>query len=521
MQNDVRLALRSLRRAPGYAAAAIAALAIAIGANTALFSLISATLLRSLPYPRAEQLVLLHESSKLFDESSVSVPNFRDWRAQTTAQFSGMAAFRRDSFNLTGSGEPLHVSARMVSADFFSVLGSQPQLGRFFSEADDAAGAARTVVLGNSLWQKVFASDPRVIGQTVTLGGASYTVIGIAPRGFQFFSGQDLFVPLGLWSDDYKERGDHPGLAVVARLRPAVSMAEAQSALDAVAARLEREYPASNLGRGVRVKNLQAYQTQNYKLALFVLWGAVALVLLVAAANVANLALARAAARAPELAIRSALGAGRRRLVRELLTESVLLAVAGGMLGSLFAYWGLQAMLPLVPEALRRAPIRIDSAVLAFTLLLSVLTGLAFGVLPALRASQPDLDSLLREAHSTESRPRRRLRSTLVAAEIALSLMLLIGAGLLLRSFARLARIDLGFEPRGLLTLRVALPASRYPDGVSEARFVQQARERLSSIAGVEAVGVANAAPLLDDNDSDGWWIEGRDRPRPGEFVDA
>ncbi|HEY2030155.1 MAG TPA: ABC transporter permease [Myxococcales bacterium] len=521
MQNDVRLALRSLRRAPGYAAAVIAALAIAIGSNTALFSLISATLLRSLPYPHPERVVMVREQYKSFGESSVSVPNFRDWRAQTTGQFSGMAAFRRDSFNLTGSGEPIRVSARMVAADFFSVLGAEPQLGRFFGEADDAAGAPRTVVLGNWLWQKIFASDPRVVGQTITLSGDSYTVIGIAPPGFQFFSGQDLFVPLGLWSDQYKDRGDHPGLSVVARLKPAVTIEQAQAALDAVASRLEHQYPESNLGRGVRAKTLQAYQTESYRSALFVLWGAVALVLLIAAANVANLALARAAARAPELAVRAALGAGRRRLMRELLTESVLLAVAGGVLGVLFAFWGLDAMLPLVPEALRRAPIRIDSAVLAFTLLLSVATGLAFGALPALRASRPDLDCLLREAHSTESRPRRRLRSSLVVAEIALSLMLLIGAGLLLRSFEKLARIDLGFEPRGLLTLQVSLPASRYPDGAAEARFVQHIRERLSAIPGVQAVGVANAAPLLDDNDSDTWWIEGRERPRPGEYVDA
>jgi putative ABC transport system permease protein len=521
MLHDVRLALRSLRRAPAYATASIAALALAIGANTALFSLIEATLLRGSPYPHGEQVLFVREYMPSLGEFSVSLPNFRDWRAQTTAQFSGMAAFRRDSFNLTGSGDPARVGARVVSSDFFAILGARPQLGRFFTEADDAPGAPRTVVLSNGLWQRSFASDPRIVGQTVTLTGESYVVIGIAPAGFQFFSAQDLYVPLGLWADQYKDRDTHPGLSVVARMRPGITLAQAQAALSAVASRLEREYPNTNTGHSVRAQNLKAYQTEDFRTALFVLWGAVALVLLIAAANVANLALARAAARAPELAVRSALGAGRARLVREQLTESVVLAVTGGVLGILLAFWGLDAMLPLVPEALRRTEVGINGAVLSFTLVLSVLTGLAFGVLPAMRASRPDLDALLREAHATDSRARRRLRGTLVSAEIALSLMLLIGAGLLTRSFARLAHVELGFEPHGLLTFQLSLPANRYQTAASEVRFAQQLQERLQRIPGVRAAAIANSAPLLDDNSTGAWWIEGRERPKPGESLSA
>ncbi|HET9753123.1 MAG TPA: ABC transporter permease, partial [Myxococcales bacterium] len=465
---DFRLALRSLHRAPTYALAAIAALALAIGANTALFSLIEATLLRPYPYPQPERVLIVRESSKAFSASSVAYPNFVDWRAQTRDTFSAMAAFRRDSFNLTGSGEPERVAARQVTSDFFDALGVQPQLGRGFTAQDDSPGAPRTVMLGNALWQRRFASDPRVIGQALTLGGDSYTIVGILPPGFRFLAAQDVFVPLGLWADQFRSRDDHPGISVVARLRPGVSLARARAALDSVAERLEKEYPISNTGHRVRAMPIQEEQTQDFRSALFVLWGAVALVLLIAAANVANLALARAAARGPELAIRCALGAGRRRLMRELLTESVLLSLAGGALGVVLAFWGLDALLPYVPEALRRnADVRIDAGVLLFTLGLSVATGLAFGVLPALRASQPDLEAFLRDAHATDSRPRRRLRSALVVAEIALSLMLLIGAGLLLRSFARLARVDLGFQPHGLVALQLSLPAVRYRDGAA------------------------------------------------------
>ncbi|MCA1828965.1 MAG: ABC transporter permease, partial [Myxococcales bacterium] len=466
---DVRLALRSLRRAPTYALAAIAALALAIGANTALFSLIEATLLRPYPYPNPERVLIVRETSKNFEDSSVAYPNFRDWRAQTKDVFTGLAAFRRDSLNLTGAGDPERLAVREVASDFFDILGAKPQLGRTFVEEEDGPGAARTVVLSNALWQRRFASDPRIVGQTISLGGAAYTVIGVMPPGFRFLVASDVFVPLGLWADQFKDRSDHPGISALARLRPGVTIDQARAALNAVAERLEKAYPLSNTGQRVRAKTIQEDQTEDFRGALFILWGAVALVLLIAAANVANLALARAAARTGELAVRAALGAGRWRLMRELLTESVLLALVGGAAGVLIAVWGLDAMLPWVPEILRRnADVRLNAPVLAFTLGLSIVTGLGFGVLPALRASQPDLDALLRDAHSTESRSRRRLRSVLVVAEIALSLMLLIGAGLLMRSFAKATGVDLGYQPHGLLVQSLTLPTTRYSGSVEE-----------------------------------------------------
>jgi len=520
--HDLKLAVRSLSRAPTYAIAAIAALALAIGANTALFSLIEATLLRPYPYPHPEQLLLVRETSKAFADSSVAYPNYQDWRRQTRDVFSAMSAFRRDSLNLTGSGDPDRLTARMVGADFFDALGAHPALGRTFTEADDGPGAARTVVLGNALWQKRFASDPRVIGQSITLSGDSYTVIGVLPPAFRFLSATDVFVPLGLWADQFKDRDSHPGISVLARVKAGVSLETARAALNGVAERLEKEFPHSNTGHRVRAQTLQQAQTEGFRGALYMLWGAVALVLLIAAANVANLSLARTAARGPELAIRAALGAGRGRLARELLTESVLIALAGGACGVLLAVWGLDALLPWIPEVLRRnADLRINGTVLAFTLALSILTGLAFGVLPARRASRPDLEALLREGHSTDPQSRRRLRSGLVVAEIALSLMLLIGAGLLLRSFAKVSQIDLGFRPRGILSLQLSLPPSRYPDGNAEIRFQRELRRRIKALPGVREVAAAQSAPLLDDNSSGGFWVEGRPRPRPGEGPNA
>ena len=519
---DLKLSLRSLRRAPTYAIAAMAALAIAIGANTALFSLIEATILRPYPYPQPDRVLLIRETNKKFDSSSVAYPNYRDWREQTKDSFSGFTAFRRDSLNLTGAGDPERLAVRLVGADFFEILGARPQLGRTFVEQDDAPGAAKTAVLSNALWQRRFASDPRVIGQSITLGGLSYTVIGVMPPGFRFLSVSDAFVPIGLWADQFKERSDHPGISVLARLRPGVSIEQAKSALNGVAERLEKQYPLTNTGQRVSVKTLQEDQTEEFRGALYILWGAVALVLLIAAANVANLALARAAARSGELAVRSALGAGRWRLMREMLTESVLLALGGGVAGVLLAFWGLDAMLPWVPEILRRnAEIRLNAPVLAFTLALSIVTGLAFGVLPALRGSQPDLDGLLRDAHTSESRQRRRLRGALVVAEVALSLMLLIGAGLLMRSFAKAAAVDLGFQPQGLLVQSLTLPENRYPGSAEEIKFEQQLRERISALPGVKAVAIGSTLPLFDDNSMSMFWAEGQPRPRPGEGITA
>jgi putative ABC transport system permease protein len=453
---------------------------------------------------------------------SVSYANFRDWRAQTTEVFSGLAIFRRDSFNLAGSGDPERLAGRMVSSDFFAVLGAQPLLGRTFAPEDDAPGAARTVVISHGLWRQRFNSDPRVIGSTVTLTGEPYTIVGVLPAGFRFLVQSDVFVPIGLWAEQYKDRDEHPGTSGLGRLRPGVTIAQAQAALNGVAARLEKEYPRTNTGLRVRPRSLQADQTEDFRTALLVLWGAVGLVLLIAAANVANLMLARAAARAPELAIRAALGASRWRLARSLLTESVLLALLGGTAGVLLAVWGIEALLPFMPEILRRnSDIHVNGWSLAFTLVLSILTGLAFGALPGLRASRPDLEAFLRDARAGDSVPRRRLRSALVVAEVSLSLMLLIGAGLLLRSFEKVTGIDPGFDPRNVLVMQLSLPAARYRDGASLVRFEQELRRRVAALPGVRVMAVTRSAPFFDDNSQGGFWIEGRPRPAPGEGLSA
>jgi len=522
LARDLKVALRSLRRAPTYTVAAIVALAVAIGANTALFSLIESTLLRPYPYPDPAGIVIVQETTRNFGESSVSYPNYVDWRGQTGDVFAGLAAFRRDSFNLTGSGEPERLAGRMVGGDFFDILGARPQIGRFFVQHDDTPGSAPTVVLSNSLWQKRFGSDPRVIGTSITLSGRSFTVIGIAQPGFRFLVSADLFVPIALWADKFKERSDHPGISVLGRLRRGVTVDRAHAALDAVAERLEKAYPVWNTGNRTSVKTLQQDQTEDFRPALFILWGAVGLVLLIAAANVANLSLARAAARAPEIAIRSALGAGRWQIARELLTESVVLALAGGTCGVLLAQWGIDALMPWLPEVLKRnAEIRIDGGVLAFSLLLSVLTGLAFGALPAMRASRPDLEAFLRDSTATDSRPRRRLRGALVVVEVALSLMLLIGAGLLLRSFAKATGVDPGFNPHGIVSLEISLPPARYPDGNSEIRFGQELRRRLAALPGVRSVAIAASAPFFDDNSMSGFWVQGQPRPAPNTGINA
>jgi putative ABC transport system permease protein len=519
---ELRLSLRSLSRSPGFVVSAVLVLALAIGANTAVFSLIESTLLRPYPYPHSEQLLFIRESTKRFGDMSVSYPNYLDWRAQSSDLFRGMAVFRRDSFNLSGIGDPERLAGRMVGSDFFSILGVQPVIGRTFTEQDDRPGAARTVVISHSLWRRSFNSDPRVIGSTITLTSEPYTVIGVLPPGFRFLVASDVFVPVALWADKYKERDDHPGMSVLARLKPGVSISQALAGLNAVAARLEQEHPRTNAGARVIMKDMQTDQTEDFRAALLVLWGAVGLVLLIACANVANLMLARAAARAPELAIRSALGASRWRLARALLTESVLLALLGGIAGVLLATWGVEALLPLMPEILRRnAEIQVSGWSLAFTLALSVATGLAFGALPGLRASRPDLEAFLRDARSGDSIPRRRLRGALVVAEVSLSLMLLIGAGLLLRSYARLLHNDPGFEPRGMLAMQLSLPASRYRDGDSLVRFEQELRRRVWALPGVRSVALTRSAPFLDDNSMGGFWIEGRERPPPGEGIGA
>ncbi|MGZ6126297.1 MAG: ABC transporter permease, partial [Myxococcales bacterium] len=488
---DIRYGIRSLRKAPGFTAVATLALALGIGANTVLFTVISFSLLRPLPFPEPDRLVVLNETAPNFPASSVAWLNYLDWKPEVGDLFIRFAATRRESFNLTGSGEPERVLGRMATAELLPLTGVQPLLGRFYTEEEDRPGAPRTVVLTHGLWQRRFGADPQIVGKAIQLSGESYTVVGVLPQEFRFLSGADLFVPLALFADRYQDRGIHPGIYVYGRMKPGVTLARVQQVMNAISARIDEAHPEIR-DNGIHAALLRDQQVGESRPAL---WGAVAFVLLIAAANVANLLLARATARQGEIAIRIALGAGRFRIVRQLLTESVLLSILGGAVGVALAVWGLAALRPLLASLPRGEDVRLDLLALAFTAGVSLFTGAGFGLFPALRASDPAVHTLLKDARTTHS--HARLRGMLIVAEVALSMVLLIGAGLLLRSFGRLTGINPGFQPDHVLTAGIALPSSRYPDGASIQKLTDELRRRAMELPGVTAAAVADGVPLL------------------------
>ncbi|HUJ27376.1 MAG TPA: ABC transporter permease [Myxococcales bacterium] len=490
---DVRFGLRSLRKSPGFTAVAVLALALGIGANTALFSVISFALLRPLPYPEPNRLVVIDQTSPTFPHMSCAYPDFLDWRAQTRDVFEQLGAMRRESLNLVTAGEPERVAARMVSSDLLPLLGTRAKLGRLFDDGDDKPGAQRTVVLTHGFWQQKFGGDPAVISKSIELSGDSYAIIGVLPQDFRFLSGADLFVPLSLFADRYTDRGVHPRLFAYGRLRRGVSLEKAQKALDAVELRIGEAHPEVK-GNGARVRSFAAQQTEESRPALLLLWGAVALVLLIATANVANLLLARAQARQGEIAVRVALGAGRLRIVQQLLTESVILSLLGGVLGLMLASWGLDLLAPQLASLPRGGDVHLDALALAFTLAVALGTGIGFGLLPALRASNPALHLVLKEVRASS---HGRLRSALVVAEVALSMLLLVSAGLLLKSFGRITAVDPGFDARNVLTFSVKLPPGRYPDGARINRFIDELRRRSAELPGVRALAVTAGLPFI------------------------
>jgi putative ABC transport system permease protein len=514
---DIRYGVRSLRKAPGFTAVAALALALGIGANTVLFSVISFSLLRPLPFPEPERIVIFNETAPNFPESSVAWLNYLDWKAQVGDLFARFAAGRRDSFNLTSEGEPQRVAGRMATAELLPLTGVQPFLGRFYSEEEDKPGAPRTVVLTHGLWQRRFGGDRAVVGESIQLSNESYTVVGILPKDFRFLSGADLFVPLGLFGDRYQDRGMHPGIYVFGRMKPGVTLTQVQKAMDAVSARLADAHPEMR-GNGIRGALLRDEQVREARPALLMLWGAVGFVLLIAAANVANLLLARATARQGEIAIRVALGAGRLRIVRQLLTESVLLSVLGGVVGVALAFWGLDALAPLLASLPRGGDVRIDLLALVFTGAVSLATGLGFGLFPALRAYDPSLHTLLKDVRSTA--PHTRLRNALIVTEVALSMVLLIGAGLLLRSFGRLTGVHPGFDAGQVLTAGIALPQSRYPDGAAIQKFTDELRRRALELPGVKAAAVAQGMPLLGTPETS-FAFEGKEPADPKKEPEA
>jgi putative ABC transport system permease protein len=520
MLQDLKYSLRVLRKKPGFTLLAVVALALGIGANSAIFSVVNGVLLRSLPYPNADRLVMIWGATPQSNRTATSIADFLDYHQQQQV-FEQMAAFNAAGFTFTDGDAPEQLRGARVSAEFFAALGVTPMLGRDFQADDDKPGANRTVLLSQALWQRRFNADGGIVGKTITLNQQSFTVIGIIPASFQF-AVPGFFRPVELWTpsafaQDNSTRGNQY-LRVIARLEPGISMARAQSEMSALASQFEQQYPNTNTGLGVRLISLHEQTVGNIRPALLVLLGAVGFVLLIACANVANLMLARATARQKEIALRMALGATRSRLIRQLLTESVLLACAGGALGMLLALWGTDALVSLSPASLPRAKeIGIDATVLGFTFLISLVTGILFGLAPALQASKPDLNQTLKEGGRTSAGAgRNRLRRALVVFEVASALVLLIGAGLMLKSFWRLSNVNAGFDARNVLTMTVSLPRSKYPDSHRQSAFFEQAIARLETMPGVQAVGAINDLPLAGDRDSTNFTIEGQPPAAPG-----
>jgi putative ABC transport system permease protein len=511
---DLRYGARMLIKSPGFTLIAVITLALGIGANTAIFSVVNAVLLRPFPYESPERLLILQESVSGGAPFSPSYPNFADWRDQNTL-FDSMAAVRaNESFNFTGEGEPERLQGRLVSAGFFSTLGIEPLLGRDFLAEEDRPGATPAVILSYGFWQRRFGADPGVIGKQLTFNKQSFTVVGVTPADFQYGAEADVTVPIGIQAERFRLRGKDPGVNVVARLKPGVSQQQAETELNLIAARLEQQYPESNIGRRVLLTPLHESFVGDVRQPLLILLGSVGLVLLIACANVANLLLVRASARRKEMAVRVALGAGRARIIRQLLTESVLLAVLGAVLGILLAFWGTSLIISQVPDGIPRLhEARVDAPVLFFTLAISLLTGLLFGLAPALQASRPNLTEGLKEGERGSSGRRQRLRGVLVVCEVALTLALLAGAGLLIQSFRRVLQVDPGFNSRNLLTMQLSVNNA---DGHQVANFFEQLQREVRSLPGVKSVAVSNGLPLGGANQPP-FIVEGRPRPEPGK----
>lgn len=520
---DLRYAARILWKNPGFTAVAVIALALGIGANTAIFSVVNTVLLRPLPYRDPEQLVMVWEDASRhgYPRDTPAAANFVDWRDQNSV-FSGMAAMADGNFNLTGVGDPERLKGRRVSANLFPLLGVDAQLGRVFTAAEDQPGAQGVVVLSHLLWQRRFGGDPGIVGKTLTLNDEIHTVVGVMPAGFKFPENDDeLWVPIALTSQEAANRNRHY-LQVVARLKPGVTLAQAQSEMTTIGARLQQQYPQSNADLGVAVTSLQEHLVGDIKPALLILLGAVGLVLLIACANVANLLLARAAIRQKEIALRVALGARRWRLLRQFLTESVLLATLGGILGLAIAYLGLLLLGSFIPENISQArEISLDLKVLGFTLLVSLLTGFVFGLAPAIQALRMNQSETLKEGgrDSVTGRSGKRLRGLLVTAEVAVSLVLLIAAGLLINSFLRLRNIDPGFKVDRLLTMKIELPEPKYEAFERRAAFYTDLIQRVQSLAGVRSAAVTTNLPLYRQGNSTSVRLEGRPDPPPGQEL--
>jgi putative ABC transport system permease protein len=514
---DLRYGARMLLKKPGFTLIAIITLALGIGANTAIFSVVNAALLRPLPYEESERLVVLYETNPQQgrDEMSVSYPNFADWRAQSQS-FEQLAACLYGGMILTGKDEPARLQVVAVSADFFAMLRVKPLRGRVFLPEEDKVGGAPVVLLSHALWQSRFGGDEGLIGRQIMLDRKSRTVIGVMPPNFALPPGDqtEVWMAIGTLADQMQNRAVHR-MTAIGRLKSGVTLRQAQTELATIASRIQQQYPDADPGHGVNVISGYESLTKNARPALLTLLVAVGFLLLIACANVANLLLARAETRQKEIAIRTALGATRGRIVRQLLTESLLLAVAGGAAGLLLAAWGVDALAGSLPDDFPRAKeIGVDSVILGFAGALSVLTGLIFGIIPALTRAKPALNETLKEGGRTSAAiGRGRIRGALVVTEVALSLTLLVGAGLLIKSFWRLMQADPGFQLDHLLTMNVSLIGEKYKETGQVISFFRELPARLGALPGVKAVSAVSALPISGGDSNGNLTIEGRDFP--------
>jgi putative ABC transport system permease protein len=527
---DVRYGWRSLRKSPGFTVVAVLALALGIGANSAIFSVVNAVVLRPLPYDHPERLLAIQARNE--KDGSVSsdeaYPNFTDLRDQCQT-CEGMAAYTGATTFLTKPDEePERARGVEASADLLPMLGVKPLMGRYYTREEDQPGASRVVVISNDFWRRSFGANPKIIGEQIPMGSTPATVIGVMPPDFKFpieARQADFWMPLApMLSRDDLTRRDYVSLTLLAKRKPGATEAQTEAEIETISRRLQAQYPATNTALLFFVKPLHDDLVGNVRTALFVLLGAVAFVLLIACVNVANLLLARATARAKEISVRTALGASRARIIRQLLTESLLLSLIGGGLGLLFATWGVALLVGASPADLPRAgEIRLDARVVVFTVAVTVLTGLVFGLAPALSASKIDISDALKEGgrSGSDGAARNRLRSALIVAEVALSLVLLVGAGLLAQSFRHLLEVKPGFDPNNLVTMDVVLRRSRYPQEAQRVQFYQDFLQRARAVPGIESVGLVDPLPLGGSFEVWDFQIEGRPPAAPGVNQNA
>jgi predicted permease len=511
---DIRYAIRQLRKSPGFTIIALITLALGIGVNSALFSVVNGVLLNPLPYSNPDQLTAIFQTSATFGQGSISYPNFLDWQKDNRS-FTAVAAYRNDDFNLSGQGATERIQTGMVTAEFFSVLGIQPPVGRNFTIEEDKPGTAAVAIISNGLWSRKFASSPDVVGKVLSLNGEPHTIIGVLPRGFRFNRDNDIYVPIGRWNDPaFRNRGISMGLKAIGRLKPDVTIQQASADLVGVSHNLATAYPDTNTGTGAAILPLKQSIVGDTASWLWILLAAVGFVLLIACANVANLTLVRSNARAREFAIRTALGATRIRILTQLLTESVLLGVVGGVLGLLLAAYGTQYILTLLPYALPRSgEVGIDSHVLVFTCAISVLAGVLFGFAPIFRLRRPNLSDTLKEGARGSSGTLHGTQRIFVVAEVALALVLLVGAGLMIRTLSALWKIDPGFNPQNVLTFSISYDPSLTNDPSRIRALLRDFHDRLGALPGVQSASVIGGSLPLQDDSEIPFWLDGQPKP--------